>query len=225
VSWRKLAFIALASPALLVAGCASVTVDDVRWQDAQIDPDSEAVVVLGRHHSPEYETEDELLACIGDNLRQDIAGLSVIPAEQFTDQMYPWFEPRTAPLSLPKLLQTLDEPLVRERLEAQNVRYLVWVEGATETTRQRGSMACSIGIGLGGCFGFGMREEESTYEANIWDVAHAREVGRIGTEATGTSYIPAVVVPVPLIARVQSSACTGLAKQLADLFAPATEGD
>jgi hypothetical protein len=39
-------------------------------------------------------------------------------------------------------------------------------------------------------------------------------VGRVSSDAVGTSYVPAVVVPVPLIARVQNSACNSLSNQL-----------
>jgi len=36
----------------------------------------------------------------------------------------------------------------------------------------------------------------------------------------GTSMIPAVVVPVPLIARTQNAACKGLARELQDFILP-----
>ena len=37
---------------------------------------------------------------------------------------------------------------------------------------------------------------------------------KLSSDASGTSYMPAVVIPVPLIARVQASACNGLGNQL-----------
>ena len=39
-------------------------------------------------------------------------------------------------------------------------------------------------------------------------------VGTISTDATGQSYLPAVVVPIPLLARVEANACSSLANQL-----------
>ncbi len=75
-------------------------------------------------------------------------------------------------------------------------------------------MTCSVGPGGGGCFGFVSWERDSSYEASIWDMRRGRPVGKIASDARGTSYMPAVVVPVPLIARVQASACDGLGDQL-----------
>ena len=41
-----------------------------------------------------------------------------------------------------------------------------------------------------------------------------KNVGTINTDATGQSYLPALVVPIPLIARVETNACNRLAAQL-----------
>jgi len=41
-------------------------------------------------------------------------------------------------------------------------------------------------------------------------------VGTINTDASGQSYLPALVVPIPLIARVEANACNRLATQLKD---------
>lgn len=57
-------------------------------------------------------------------------------------------------------------------------------------------------------------EKDSSYEASIWDLKRARSVGLISAEASGTSYLPAIIVPIPLIARTQAAACDGLAEQL-----------
>jgi hypothetical protein len=45
------------------------------------------------------------------------------------------------------------------------------------------------------------------------------EVGRISTDAVGTSFMPAFFVPIPLLARVQGDACDGMSKQLIKFFA------
>ena len=48
----------------------------------------------------------------------------------------------------------------------------------------------------------------------MWDIRTGNSVGRISSDAVGTSYMPAVVVPLPFIARVRSSACNSMADQL-----------
>lgn len=75
-------------------------------------------------------------------------------------------------------------------------------------------MSCTITPGGGGCFGFLTWENDSSYEASIWDAHTARTAGRVSSDAAGTSYVPALVIPIPLIARVQTSACVSLAEQL-----------
>jgi len=39
-------------------------------------------------------------------------------------------------------------------------------------------------------------------------------VGSISTDANGQSYMPAIVIPIPFIARVEANACSGLGNQL-----------
>lgn len=204
----------------LSTACTTVTVDELRWEETSIDPENDSVVILGRHHSPEYETEPKLVSCIGSKLKQNMSGLNVIPESDFIDLMYPWFEPRTAPLNMEKFTRTLDEPYIHQTLENENIRYIIWIEGATETLNQIGSMSCALSPGGGGCFGFGSWDNESSYEASIWDFENTREVGKISTDATGTSYMPAIVVPIPIIARVQSNACNGMGDQISTFLSP-----
>ena len=54
--------------------------------------------------------------------------------------------------------------------------------------------------------------------AKIWDLKRSQSVGLISAEASGTSYLPAFIVPVPLIARTQAAACNGLAQQIKDFL-------
>ncbi len=204
----------------LLCGCTTVSVDEMRWQETSIDPTEDSIVILGRHHSPEFETEPELVSCIGSRLKSSMRGLNVIPESEFVDLLYPWFEPRTAPLNMDKFIQVLDEPLIKEELEKHRIRYMIWVEGATETVNQIGSMSCAIGPGGGGCFGFGSWENQSEYEASIWDFQNTREAGRISTDAQGTSYMPAIVIPIPIIARVQTNACEGMGAQISAFLTP-----
>ena len=142
----------------------------------------------------------------------------MISEEEFVDDFYPWFEARTAPLHPNRLKKVLEQPQVAERIEALNIRFFVWVEGSTERTNSAGSMACSISPGGAGCFGFGTWEDTSDYETEVWDIDGLKEIARVSTDAVGTSYMPAFVVPVPLLARVESEACQGMGNQLVKFF-------
>ena len=51
-------------------------------------------------------------------------------------------------------------------------------------------------------------------EATIWDFTDKVEVGRVSAATSGQSYMPAVIVPIPIIAPVQGTACDSLGDQL-----------
>ena len=112
----------------------------------------------------------------------------------------------------------LNEPMIAERIRAQNIRYMIWIDGSTQTTNSEGSVSCAIGPGGGGCFGFATWEKEAVYEAIIWDLDNTSENGRVKVTAKGSSYMIAIGIPVPIIAQVQDQACEGIGKQLGTFF-------
>jgi hypothetical protein len=198
---------------VLLASCTSTTVDEFRQGATGINSD-ESVVILGRRHSSDYETRAEFVDCVGERMTTGNDALSVIPEKQFVDAMFPWFEPRTAPLRTRDLERLMSEPVVADKMAEFGVRYMVWLDGFTETSGRTGTISCTAGPGGAGCFGFGSWEDDSTFDARVWDVASLQNVGIISTDATGQSYVPALVIPIPLIARVEANACIRLADQL-----------
>ena len=198
---------------VLLASCTSTTVDEFRQGATGINSD-ESVVILGRRHSSDYETRAEFVDCVGERMTTGSDALSVIPEKQFVDAMFPWFEPRTAPLRTRDLERLMSEPVVADKMAEFGVRYMVWLDGFTETSGRTGTISCTVGPGGAGCFGFGSWEDDSTFDARVWDVASLQNVGTISTDATGQSYVPALVIPIPFIARVEANACIRLADQL-----------
>ncbi|HEY5678904.1 MAG TPA: hypothetical protein VIS55_02440 [Pseudomonadales bacterium] len=216
---RIIALAALAAVATVLGGCVTATVQEVRESRTGMDA-SDAVVVLGRRSRPKSaETELDFVTCISRNLSKGAAGIKVIEEQQFMDSLFPWFEPRTAPVKTADLPELIALPPLARRLEEMNLRYLVWVEGSTERTDSAGSLTCSVTATGAGCFGFLTWENDSSYEAFVWDVRNGRVAGKLSSDAVGTSYVPAIVVPVPFIARVRSSACSSLANQLKSFLA------
>ena len=197
----------------LLASCTSTTVDEFRRAETGIES-HESVVILGRRQASDYETRSEFVECVGERMARGDNALSVIPEQEFIDAMFPWFEPRTAPLRTRDLEQLMTEDVVAAKMNEFGVRYIVWVDGFTETTDRAGSISCTIGPGGGGCFGFGTWEDDANFDARVWDVGSLTNVGTINTDASGQSYLPALVVPIPLIARVEANACSRLANQL-----------
>ena len=206
---RQLLLVALA----LLASCTSTTIDEFRQGETGIGS-SETVVVLGRRQASDYETRAEFVSCVGERMGRGENALTIVPEQEFVDAMFPWFEPRTAPLRTRDLERLMAENVVAEKMLDFGVRYIVWLDGHTETTDRSGAISCTIGPGGAGCFGFGSWEDDANFDARIWDVVSMTSVGTISTDATGQSYLPALIIPIPLIARVEANACSRLADQL-----------
>ena len=198
---------------VLLASCTSTTVDEFRQGETGINSD-ESIVILGRRHSSDYETRAEFVDCVGERITSGNDSISVIPEKEFVDAMFPWFEPRTAPLRTDDIDKLLAQQRVADRFEELKLEYMIWIDGSTVETNSSGSMTCGVGPGGAGCFGFGTWGNASDYEATIWDFTDEIEVGRISANTSGQSYMPAVVVPIPIIAPVQGTACDSLGDQL-----------
>lgn len=197
----------------VLASCTSTTVDEFRQGETGIES-NESVVILGRRQASDYETRAEFVDCVGNRMTQGANPISVIPEQVFVDAMFPWFEPRTAPLRTQDLERLMAEQVVADKMDEFGVRYIVWLDGYTETTDRSGSISCTVGPGGAGCFGFGSWEDDSNFDARVWDVGTFANVGTISADATGQSYVPALIIPIPLIARVEANACSRLADQL-----------
>ena len=99
----------------------------------------------------------------------------LFPKNSLSTPCFPWFEPRTAPLRTRDLERLMSEPVVAEKMAEFGVRYMVWLDGFTETSGRTGTISCTVGPGGAGCFGFGSWEDDSTFDARVWDVALAAE--------------------------------------------------
>ncbi len=202
---------------LLVGCAATTTIDEYRPTDQPILINkSEKVVVLGRRDAGHYETDREFISCVTNKISS--ASINVVLEQTFIDSIYPWFEPRTAPKGLPRLKRLMQNPAVRDKVDELSIRYLVWLDGSTETLSKGGSMSCAIGPGGGGCFGFAQWDKLSTYEATVWDLTDLIEKGRLRVDSEGTSYLIGAVAPIPLLTPVKSDACSSLGDQLKTFF-------
>ena len=196
-----------------LAACTTTNVDEFRQGETGIES-HESVVILGRRQASDYETRSEFVRCVGDRMNRGENAISIIPEQEFVDAMFPWFEPRTAPLRTRDLERLMAEEVVAQKMSEFGIRYIVWLDGFTETSDRSGSISCAVGPGGAACFGFGSWEDDANFDARVWDVSSLTNVGTISTDASGQSYLPAFVIPIPLIARVEANACSRLAIQL-----------
>lgn len=209
---KTVRIVVVLAPLALASGCMTATLEENRNLDTKIAA-GEAVVLLAKPHVEGTSAEDDFMDCVGSKMAGR-AGIRVQPNNDFQDSMFPWFEPSTAPQRPEGVAQLLAKPAVRQRMEENGVRYIVWVDGLTRQTDSGGSISCAIGPGGGGCIGFGWWEKESDYDAIVWDLEEAKSAGSVSTNVTGTSALVGAIVPLPFIARVQGTACDRLAEQL-----------
>ena len=149
----------------MLDGCVTASVDEMTFDAPTAGMSDGSLVVLGRRHAPDYDTEPDFIDCIGGHISRGSEGINVIPERQFVDSLYPWFEPRTAPLSIESVGRLMVLPTIASRLQELNVSYMVWIDGRTQDTNSSGSMTCGVGPTGAGCFGFGTWGTESEYEA------------------------------------------------------------
>ena len=202
-----------ATLALCLTGCVTTRVEDARVNTTGLN-EGESVVIMAKSYHQGNKTESEYVSCLENALGRGSKGLRVIPSQQFVDSLFPWFEPRTAPAETKGLTKLMDRPGVADAVEEMGVRYIVWLDGDTERVAQGGSLSCAAGPGGGGCFGSAWWQNDADYEASVWDLDGFESAGTVSADVSGTSFLPALVVPIPLIARTQTAACKGLADQL-----------
>ena len=199
--------------ATLLGGCVNATVDEMTYNEPVAGIGESSVVILGRRHKPDYDTEFDFIECIGDHIHSGDPSIEVINEIAFINQFYPWFEPRTAPLQPQTIDRLLQLPPVAARFEEMELEYMIWMT-ATPRHREHRINELRHRSGVAGCFGFGTWGTESEYEATIWDFTDKVEVGRVSAATSGQNYMPAVVVPIPILAPVQGTACDSLGDQL-----------
>lgn len=198
---------------MLLAGCMTSRVEESKNAATGLSA-GESVVILATSYHRGKATEEDFVSCVNDAVQSGDGKVRVTPQQEFVDALFPWFEPRTAPQSAEALPELLARPGVAERIEAKGVRYLVWLDGTTEKTSGGGSLSCAVGPGGGGCFGLTWWEDDASYDAAVWDLRRQSDAGSVSAAVHGTSMIPALIIPVPLIARTQSAACKDMAQQL-----------
>jgi len=205
---------------LMLGGCAATTtIDEYRPSAEPIVLDNmEKIVLLGRLDSGHHETDIEFIDCIAKQLER--ADIDVFNQQAFIDAIYPWFEPRTAPKGLPRLKRLLQQPQVRAEIDRLAVRYLVWLDGSTETQEKTGSISCALSPGGGGCLGYAQWNKLSMYESTVWDLQLLEEKGRLRVDSEGTSYLIGAIAPIPLLTPVKDDACNSMGSQLTSFFSP-----
>ncbi len=198
---------------LSLSSCVTARIEDNRIGSTGLE-EGEGVVILAKSYHLGNDTETDFIKCVSSSISKGASRIRVVPTNKFKDLLFPWFEPRTVPSDTKSLTTLMARKQVSDIFRNQNLRYIIWLDGNTDSSGGGGSMSCAVGPNGGGCFGFSGCQNDSNYEATIWDVQDIKNEGNISAEFSGTSFMPAIVIPIPLFARTQAKACKGLSDQL-----------
>ena len=214
---QNLVFIFFLSMFSILTGCTTTRLEEQTNLPFEI-LEGESLVITSNSYHAGNETENDFLQCINNSLANKQKIFNLIPTQEFINQLYPWFEPRTAPQTTEDLASFLDNDLVRQKIEMLDVKYFLNISGQTKTNSSSGALTCAAGPGGGGCFGLAWWDDTSSYTASIWDLEQESSVGNVSASVSGTSVIPALVIPIPILARTQKTACEELTDQILDFF-------
>ena len=202
---------------ITAVGCSTTRIDEEVNTAFTISGD-ESIVLLSNSYHTGNQTELDFMDCLNNSILKKQDTFEIKPTRQFQNLFYPWFEPSTAPQSIEDLPKILGNELIKEKLSVMKIKYLIKITGETKTNASSGALSCAAGPGGGGCFGFAWWDDTSAYNASVWDLSQETSVGNVSANVTGTSMIPAIIIPIPILARTQSNACDGLSDQIVNFF-------
>lgn len=157
-------------------------------------------------------------SCVGQRLETRTGTFEIVPVAEVRLGFFPWLEPGTAPKTTGDLLHWLATPPVRSRMQALGVRYLLEFHGGTTTEMPGGGIVCGGGYGAGGCLGFAWGSRQSAFRATLLDARADSPPLETGSSRRGGAYMPAFILPVPIMAATQRHACEDLRRRLRELL-------
>lgn len=161
-----------------------------------------------------YGDASEAQRCIGTPFQALRPLVPVVPFDRLRLALFPWLEWSAAPRTDEELLDLVRRPEVARVLAGLRVRYFVHAGGATSTDLGQGGVLCGGSAGGGGCFGFAWGTRESAYRATVIDLATAVPLATEAVSRSAGAYVPAFLIPVPIIGPTKTDACGEIARRI-----------
>jgi hypothetical protein len=183
---------------------------DMPFHDEAFLAPGEGVVVLG---GPDDAIgRDYFATCLREELQTGDRPVRLIPASDFRDSLFPWFEPDTRPSNDEELVSLFRRPEVQARIQTLNLRHFLLVTGST--TEEKGAGVETVVVGVHGS------KQRSRLTAKVIDLKTASVLGDAGVEAAATGGLAHFMIyGVILVPTTGSTACEGLGRQLGAVFA------
>ncbi len=91
--WRRaIRNLALLLPlSALLGGCVTSTVDQMVFNEPVEGIGDATVVILGRRHASDYETEFDFIECVANHIVARDPSIEILDEIEFINSMYPWF--------------------------------------------------------------------------------------------------------------------------------------
>ncbi len=219
----------LALTVFLMAACSAPVVRGTRDNAAVGELDAmasvirpgEAIVVLNADTS--FDDHKWPSSCVRGTIKDANTNIGIIAAKDFREAFYPWLE---AGMSAAVFTALKEIPLTRNRIEEVGVRYIVAVRGETGSdlndlgggslyVGKNGVFGCGAGPGGAGCFDLLAWKRTSDISAVVWDLKTGARAGEIAVKVSGANVMPALVLPIPIIAPTETAACSEIGDHLA----------
>ena len=157
--------------------------------------------------------------CVGNRLRGYQPPIEVVTMDNALRlEFFPWLEPSTGPKTSEALRAWIDDPAIRDKMHELGVRHLLAFQGGTSTNVPGGGILCGASMGGGGCLGFAWGSHVSAFTASLFDLQAQGAPKELSSQQTSSVYIPAFVLPIPLMAPTEAAACEKLARDLHEVI-------
>ena len=171
---------------------------------------------------PSAKAEREAVAeraqrCLGDRLDSTIT--PILDDRAARRRLYPWLEPGVAPDSAAAMIDFLGEPALRAALTEAGVRVVVLFAGGTAMKVDKGGILCGTV-----CFGVSWGTRSSSFSAVVFDLDQSKAAESMQAQRSADVYVPALVVPIPMIGATEGPACDELAERIRRIAASSPGG-
>lgn len=154
--------------------------------------------------------------CLQRELKEDLPELKVISEDKFRNDLFPWFEPSTAPKDAKELSALLNKTMVRKQIDSLGVEILVYVHGETVQGELGGPGFCGGGYGGAGCLGYVEAERETHITTTVWNLKEVVSMGSTDIHFQGAIRVPMFIIPIPIPVFTESTACSETAERISD---------
>lgn len=176
----------------------------------------ELVALLGDTNGNSEFSDAKIYDCLSEGMLDINPKLQIMKPDMFRTNLYPYFSASTTPHTQEEYKTLLNNDLVRQRIKALGIKYLIILIEAKTQNDGHGGIFCGGGVGGAGCLGLYWWNRDTLLNAQIWNLDNANLEDNVQTQAKGTGVLPALLLPFPVyMPATEAAACQELGEHLA----------